>query len=211
MSDAGRDESKEERRQRQTKEQFEALGRYVQAFEAMVHELREGISWLTPTRDAGNYIVRAITNHRVMTAQPLLDIYRIVSVVVLQSEACTLNDAEKGTAALILDNIFKRAKTAIEGRNEIIHGTWHIGWQSSGHDADEDYIFTLKGAVTGKSLEYRSPIRSAVQLNEQTVKCEQLVDLLFRFTHGVTAPVDGFSEDFSKDTAGNWTARPIAR
>mgnify|MGYP006952617247 CR=1 FL=1 len=44
MSDAERQESREDRRQRQTREQFEALGRFVQSFEQMVDATRRGIA-----------------------------------------------------------------------------------------------------------------------------------------------------------------------
>jgi hypothetical protein len=47
MSDRIVPETREERYRRQTREKFEALGRYVQAFELMVQAARQGIVLLS--------------------------------------------------------------------------------------------------------------------------------------------------------------------
>jgi hypothetical protein len=69
--------------QKNTKEQYEMLGRFVEAFELMVNEVREICIFLA-ARDVRNAaLVETILHHQALSAKPLIDILRALVAEVL--------------------------------------------------------------------------------------------------------------------------------
>jgi hypothetical protein len=63
-----------------TQEQYEALGRFVVAFEAMVNEVRDCSINLLLTEDEVSALVDIAFHHPVLTAKPLFEIFRALIV-----------------------------------------------------------------------------------------------------------------------------------
>ncbi|HWN48568.1 MAG TPA: hypothetical protein VNO18_01820 [Xanthobacteraceae bacterium] len=79
--------------EKNTKEQYEALGRFVEAFEAMVNEVREStIALIERDRKHGRLIEIAL-HHHVLTAKPLYEIFRAVVIPLLVTRRhCYVNN-----------------------------------------------------------------------------------------------------------------------
>jgi hypothetical protein len=75
-----------------TKEQYEALGRFVEAFEMMVHEVREiciericsGVGSSERER-----LVEIAFHHQAISAKPLFDIMRAILAEIVNVPTCT--------------------------------------------------------------------------------------------------------------------------
>ncbi len=70
------DETRDQKRARQTTEIYAALGRYVEAFEFLVLAIRRGCLFLTARDNAQQRLMQIVFNHRSMTADNLFRIYR---------------------------------------------------------------------------------------------------------------------------------------
>src|ERR1700730_4099177 len=64
--------------EKNTKEQYEALGRFVEAFEAMVNEVRESTIALIERDGKHRRLIEIVLHHQVLTAKPLYEIFRAV-------------------------------------------------------------------------------------------------------------------------------------
>jgi hypothetical protein len=85
-----------------TKEQYEALGRFVEAFEAMVNEVREStIALIERDRKHGRLIEIAL-HHHVLTAKPLYEIFRAVVMEIVDDAIALQRDKERELSTLIL-------------------------------------------------------------------------------------------------------------
>ena len=69
--------------EKNTKEQHEALGRFVEAFEAMVNEVRESTIALIERDGKHCRLIEIVLHHQVLTAKPLYEIFRAVVVEVV--------------------------------------------------------------------------------------------------------------------------------
>src|SRR5947207_2364955 len=88
MTDDGNtQETRNQRYTRQTGEQFEAIGRFVQAFELMVDAVRYGLLQLTARDPKHQRLLNIVFHYKSMTASPLIDIFRaIIAEIVLDAD-----------------------------------------------------------------------------------------------------------------------------
>ncbi|ANI31693.1 hypothetical protein PL78_17965 [Yersinia entomophaga] len=114
------DQEREARRLAQTQEQYALVGEFTAKFELVCFAMRTGIVALSGRHGLQNQqITHALTAE--LTAYPLSKAFH--SVLMVSAE---LNEEQKN----ILAKINNRVTNLIERRNEIIHGTWFIGWSS---------------------------------------------------------------------------------
>ncbi len=181
-----------------TQEQYAAVGRFVEAFEAMVHETRSGAHSLM----LHGYIVKfslalQITNlvgiplyHQSLTAKPLFEIFR--AVLMEKSSYPEYKAALKITDAQI--NIFRGALSAISReyeylankRNELLHGTWSIGYVSA-EDPHAAKFQVDKYKTTGSGMSKLELPTIATELDALSKRCGE-TRIWLATVHGCVPP-----------------------
>jgi hypothetical protein len=155
--------------QTQTQELYALLGKFTAKFELFCLAMKTGIIFLAHLQGLKNpKLMQAITAE--LTASQLLKAYQSIAI-----DMPGLTRAGKG----ILSKIHKRAMALIEKRNDIIHGTWFIGWASP-HDVDFSSCagFKFKNFKQGVQM-------TNLKINEEEFRpiiaeCEDVADLIYR-------------------------------
>lgn len=208
--------SPEERQQRydeQTKELYAGLGEFVVSFELLVFwglRLQLIHLWSGNSRGLQQLVQPALAD---LTADPILKIYQATYSTAIQQSS--LSPEEKAEGDKILADVCKNVRDLIKTRNEIVHGTWFIGWAGS-----EDTDFSVAGGVkptnTKNGVEHRSISRNRGDFDKHIDECRRLKDLLMRLG-SVVQTGRPFSTNFcwlnkqaSLDPA-HWTFKPLVK
>jgi hypothetical protein len=174
-------EDREDRHRRQTKEIFEALGRFVVGFESLINTTRTTIMFLVGAVGAPAGRVRTILHHDAMMAKALVEILRAAVKDRLTTDAPPLPKEEQETAGKVIDNVASRFRTLYEGRNALLHGTWHVGWGNE-ESADFSEFLVTNYKVTPEGLKNASDaeaVSTAQHLKTLRLECEALEDMIF--------------------------------
>lgn len=157
---------------RNVKEQYEVLGRFIEAFELMVSEVRN-ICIMLLAHDGNNGDLLAIAfHHQALTAKPLFDIMRaIISVLVAKSShrAYPHRDFYRN----LLGDLQRQYDYLVNMRNNLLHGTWFIGIGRSGLDPDHIEFHLEKYATTKDGLKMLELPRTAKELKEFIKLCDE--------------------------------------
>jgi hypothetical protein len=200
-------EARAERYQAQTDAQYRALGKFVQNFENAVEAVRRFVFFMLTSGHCGHvsefaegrwtgrqprtpqenmHLIRR--QQRIadivlasMTAQPLLDAMRFIIVEITnfdnQEDVETRKEGE--TARDIAKQLHAELSEMIRLRNDILHGTWHIGWANP---ADQDFSkmngYKIKPSKAGWD-QAKLP-ETAEQLEEVAARCSELSQIAFR-------------------------------
>ena len=203
-------ESRDQKYNRQTGEQFETLGRYVQAFEQMIAAVRFVLLQLT-TRGAGpagvkhQGLLNIVFHHQAMTAQPLFDILRAIIGEIINDKDYRVSASERGTIILILTQVAGDYSDVVRQRNDLIHGTWYIGWASSSQtDFSDMAVAKFKATKTG--LGSASTPKNASELRSIIAECDRLGHLIRSLESAMATPTtgtlfgsDGVQRNFRED------------
>ena len=190
-----------------TKEQYAALGQFVVAFEMMVNEARTCAMNLLD----GNALSDIPFHHPVMTAKPIFEIFRALAVEYLTR--LTLNvpikerDGFNGVLAVIASEYFELASM----RNTLLHGTWFVGWPRDEDPNSETFILS-KFKPTKKGLEQEDVPKYAFELLALKDRCEDVrtwISSLHFCIPRKDAPHQPFSERFAF-IDGKWQFRVAA-
>lgn len=187
--------SPEERQQRhdeQTKEIYAGLGEFVASFELMVFwGLRTPLIqlWSNNSRELQQLVQPAVAD---LTADPILKIYQATYSTAIQQSR--LIPEEKAEGERILVDVCKDVRELIQTRNEIIHGTWFIGWASS-EDTDFSVASGVKPTNTKNGVEHRKISRTRADFDKHIDECHRLQELLARIA-GVVQMGFRFSTNF---------------
>jgi hypothetical protein len=124
--------------EKNVREQYECLGRFVEAFEIMVNEVRRTcVELLSPDTEHAK-LVRVPFHHPAMTAKPLFDIMRGIIGQMLKDEKFRKRHGitdEDYTAFLgVLATINAEYEKLANMRNDLLHGTWRIGYVGGPED-----------------------------------------------------------------------------
>src|SRR5690242_9753533 len=84
--------------QRNVKEQYEALGRFVEAFEAMASEVREGVIEFLSRDGRHRWLIATALHHQNLTAKPLFDILRAAMMEIINDALAEASQPFKPTA-----------------------------------------------------------------------------------------------------------------
>lgn len=164
--------------EKNTKEQYEALGRFVEAFEAMVDEARSSCIQLLASDTQHAKWVAVPLYHQSMTAKPLFEIFRCIIMQMMNdvdfrkihNVSDALRDSFYGTLAPLAGE-FNRLS---EIRNDLLHGTWFIGDRyGSNEDATEFEVKRHKINKHGISASKPLP-KTATELNDLTNRCKEV-------------------------------------
>ena len=151
--------------QKNTKEQYEMLGRFVEAFEMMVHEVREANIELAGRDGRNRRLLEVVFHHQALSAKPLFDIFRGIVAEILEDSIQEQKDKENGisdpdpplmvngkgnvipfttkdqdTFFGVLKHLQKTYDELSNQRNHLLHGTWFIGYPSNEDPFSEEFF-----------------------------------------------------------------------
>jgi hypothetical protein len=149
------------------REQFAALGRFIQNFEQVVSTLRTECSRLVRGGDLGGGMVAPKVllfywnisalafHHDSMTAKPIVDIWQAMT-----SEQCRalvalskLSEEGQRVSLEIVRALANDIREVTKTRNALIHATWRIGfWPPLEEDEDLSSIWVEKYKVPKEGL-----------------------------------------------------------
>ena len=165
------DQNNKETLKSQSDDLYRAYGRFAVQFEHICHATHNAITFLLHKEGLRNQQVANIFLAG-MTADPLRTLF-----VSLVGEVKSLNKAEQQ----IFDNVINRFQKLTEKRNDIIHGTWFIGWAN---EQDTEFSNAAgfkhhrnKDGATVKAFDF-----SAADFDKLTDEAETLSNLMSRIS-----------------------------
>ena len=187
MTDDESVESREQKFDRQTKESFEHLGRFVQGFEFMVSSIRNGILNLTSKGTHHQRLMLIILSHGSLTAGPLVDIYRSLLAEIVNDPQYKIDDETRLLTLDILSETDHEYRSLVTSRNDLLHGTWFIGW-ASGADNDFSGLSVSKFKASTKGFAVAPTPKNIGELNVLIKRCKQLRDNMISLDMCFTIP-----------------------
>jgi hypothetical protein len=137
---------------RNTKQQYEALGRFIVAFEAMVNEVRVCSIQLLQTEHVRSKLVDIAFHHPSLSAFPLFEIFRALIIECLGLGDVVITPKDKDVFRGVLKTIATEYNWLVSIRNSLIHGTWYIGY-STKDDPNSETFTVFKYKPTSDGLE----------------------------------------------------------
>lgn len=165
-------ETSEERRERKNNEKFQALGKFVQAFELMVAEVRGTCRDLVSEDKTKRNLLDTILHHRVFTAQPLFDVMRALYAERLLDADSDVVKVERKAISDVLAYLATEYQDLAKRRNDIVHGTWLIGWVHMTPETILRDLFVQKKKVTGRGLAEEDLPKNIAELQVLTDRCD---------------------------------------
>jgi uncharacterized protein YutE (UPF0331/DUF86 family) len=155
-----------------TKAQYEALGRFVEAFESMVNETREtSVDILTRDAIKDRHLLEVAFHHSALTAQPLFEIMRALIADFIKDPEFQISIKDRDNFAGVLAEIAQEHSALTSERNKLLHGTWFVGYVSPDDpNAENFYINKYKPTKTG--LAKQAVPKRAEELLKLRDRCE---------------------------------------
>lgn len=203
-----RSEELQKKYDEQTTEQFAAIGHFVQEFGQICYWLQfDFIQLLSDNGLKDQAISNIVIGNRAITAEPLIQIMEGLVGHLLDEE----NENER-IGKEVFRHAANRFRNLVKIRNDIVHGTWFIGW---GNDAKTDFskISGVKLNPNRNGFEIKNLPHSIEEIRKHIDEAKQL-DLLFRkffacWFHGRMEPGKGvFVRNFTKTSDGRWVPEP---
>lgn len=171
-------------------EQYEELGRFVEAFEYMANEVRECNIALLSREGKSRYLIEIAFHHYALSAKPLYDIFRAIVGEIVQPPMVANTDiglrqpisepppspfkpAERDAIAAVMKRISAEYLNLVETRNEMLHGTWHIGYLDGNPEAKEFHIAKYDTTKSGLSPVTGLP-KTALELRILASRCSDV-------------------------------------
>ena len=218
--------------QKNTKEQYEMLGRFVEAFELMVHEVRETSIELAARDGRNRRLLEIAFHHQALTAKPLFEIFRAIVAEILKDTIDGQRDKERGISnaepPLIVDSsgnplpltiqdqetflgvlqfIQTKYDELVKQRNDLLHGTWFVGYPSSDDPfSSEFYIRKFKTTKRGLTAVQGLP-KNAPELKELSERCEDVRNWILWLGSCLSGTVK-ISDTFQHDRGIWWFVTP---
>jgi hypothetical protein len=206
------------------RDQFAALGRFIQNFEHIVSSLRTECSRLVKGGDLGSGVVPgnvilfywnicALTfHHDSMTAKPLVDIWQAMVSEQCRALVALSKLSEQGhlISLEIVRDIANDIRALANTRNMLIHATWHIGFWRPGEVGGLSSMHVEKYKVPKSGLQPRDDLpRSFDELMEHGNEAKNLHSRLGRFLQFFIYRPDQIEYVFSKKD-DQWVFTPPA-
>ncbi len=178
------EEAREQKREQQTNEIYAAIGKYVIAFELLVHAVRTACILLTTANNKHQQLMNIIFHHKLMSAWPIFDVYQsLVGHLVFEHDT---NDGANSEETKIIRDVLKQInidyQAICDKRNDHLHATWLVGW---GNETTTDFskIGFIKGKPTRDGLKFMPGPENAEGVTALAKECDDLTDFFWRF-HG---------------------------
>jgi hypothetical protein len=158
-----------------TTAQYEALGRFVEAFEAMVNETRNTSIKILRRDDEHERLVEIAFHHSSLSAKPLFEIMRALIADFLKQpylrELVTIQDRD--TFSGVLAEIATHYFDLVSKRNSLLHGTWRVGFITF-DDASAENFFLDKYKPTKTGLLKEELPKHAFELLALRDRCSRV-------------------------------------
>ena len=161
--------------QRNVSAQYEALGTFVERFELMVNEARE-VCIESICNSIGRSerlgLIEISFHHQVMTAKPLFDIMRAIIAEIVNEEG-SQHYADRAVFKDVLTHIAKEYNSLYWKRNDLLHGTWFIGYTGE-NDLAASQFEVRKYKTTKNGLERATELpKNATELLALASRCDE--------------------------------------
>jgi hypothetical protein len=203
MTENDTPETREQRYQRQTKESFEYVGRFVQAFELMVGRVHSGVLNLTSNGPKHQRLINIIFNG--MAANTLFATWRSLLAEIVNDPHYKVDKETRLLTMKILSQAAEEYQALLTLRNDMLHGRWHIGWASQ---SDEDFseIKVTKFKSTAKGFQTAPTPSTIDEIKSIIGRCDELGRNISALDMCLTTPgVGSLASNFSK-VNGKWVA-----
>jgi hypothetical protein len=155
-----------------TKDQYEALGRFVVAFEGMVNEARSCCINLLESGEISQLVVVPL-HHPALTAKPLFEIFRALIIDYLRLFCPDASEKQREAFRGVLKTIAAEYNALTDIRNTLLHGTWFVGYSDKDDPNSETFILNkLKPTKEGLEREQDVP-KHAHELLALKDRCEE--------------------------------------
>jgi hypothetical protein len=164
-----------------TKEQYEALGRFVKAFEAMVHQTRMSSIGIIAhdLNDFKKGLVATSFFHPGIGAKPIYDIFIALISGACKSElfrmANQIDTEDLPRLSSILSEINGEYERLCNKRNNLLHGTWYIGHENPA-DWESSMFHVSRFAVGASGVVPVQLPKTATELLKLAARCEETRD-----------------------------------
>ncbi|MGB7246638.1 MAG: hypothetical protein WBC64_08210, partial [Methylovirgula sp.] len=155
-----------------TREQYEALGRFVEAFELMVEAVRRICVDLLPIDGERDHLIAVVFHHQALTAKPLFEIMR-ATIAQLLTYASHPHKPARAFYKALLSYVQNEYNDLVNIRNNLLHGTWFIGLRSW-QDPDAERFFLHKYTTNKEGLELLKLPKTAGELMGLVKRCDDL-------------------------------------
>jgi hypothetical protein len=160
----------------QTTALYAGLGRFVATFELLVDTMRTRLLLLWNGDSIYQQrLIRPVLSE--LTAYPIVGVFSAT-----MAEAIKLyvkDEADKKLASNILGNISTRLQKMVEIRNEMVHGTWLIGFASE-QQTDFSEAKGFKPKNTKNGVEHRDITKTKADFDLLVDDCRMLTALVNR-------------------------------
>jgi hypothetical protein len=175
------EQERDEKFRAQTSEQFEALGRFVGSFALLVDAVRTASYFFLSRGDPKHgQLVNVVLFHQSMTANPLFEIMRGLYAMLIVEYPDRFKPEEVVVINSVLLYCAREYGKLANLRNDLLHGTWHIGWASPDQqDFSTMHVQKFRVGKTGYKLADGLP-QSAEELRALAKRCDDLTLLLNR-------------------------------
>jgi hypothetical protein len=158
-----------------TTENYAALGRFVEAFELMVDDVRQ-ICIERICSGIGSSerldLIELPFHHGAMTAKPLFDIMRAVIIEIVNKPG-NFHYPNLETFKTLLGLAEAEYGSLINKRNELLHGTWFVGFPTK-IDPEAKEFFVRKFKTSGDGLIAAQLPKNADELSALTKRCDEM-------------------------------------
>jgi hypothetical protein len=161
------------------KEQYEALGRFVEAFEMMVHEARTSSIILLTRGEGHQRLLNIVFYNQTLSAYPIFIILStIISEMVHDQQLCKeagVSDSDRDVFVGVLRTITSEYNELCKKRNDLLHGTWFVGYTDADNpDASEFIVHRFDS--TKRGLSPMKLEKNAGELRLLVKRCERTRD-----------------------------------
>jgi hypothetical protein len=132
-------------------DKYEAIGRFVQAFELIVDHARIACKSLLRRegyREKTDTLLDIIFHHHSLTARPLFDIMRFMTAQVVHDPVNEFKTQDRDLVLSLLKHLANSMQELVNVRNNVIHATWYIGISPGPEPEHPDFA-----EIYGKKLE----------------------------------------------------------
>lgn len=205
MTENDTPETRGQRYNRQTKEQFEYVGRFVQHFELMVGRVHSGVLNLTSHGTKHQRLMNIIFNG--MMANTLFSIWRSLLAEIVNDPHYQVYEDTRLLTMKLLTQFAVEHQELLTLRNDLLHGKWFIGWAS---ESDEDFseLKVTKYKSTAKGFETAKTPSTIAEMKAIIARCDELGRNISALDMCLTRPhpsMGTLASNFSK-VNGKWVA-----
>lgn len=160
----------------QTTALYAALGEYVVSFEMVVFAARQVLLMIASSNMTSQQLI--MPAYAGLTADSIRAVLLSTCATAITLSP-SYDEEERKAAQTILEKICTRFADITKTRNDIVHGTWFIGW-SSPFDVDFSTADGIKPKNTKTGVVHSDISRKVEDFHQLIDECREVADLIHR-------------------------------